>query len=160
MTTNSPNRDAQAHQMPVLTEQQCEDALKVALRMAANNSIPSLNDHRYSQLFAEIALAVLTAKPVGWTDTQELRDVEKDGCGYLFTANPITPNADERRVIMLYTTPPAQFLRPVQLPNLLQPGADGYDDWYVHSSEDGEYMKADDVIAALEAAGVPYEVKS
>lgn len=111
---------------------------------------------------AKVALASLKAmnNPVGWTDAQELRDVEKDGCGYLFTANPITPNADERRVIMLYTTPPAQLLRPVKLPNLLQPGADGYDDWYMHSSEDGEYMKADDVIAELEAAGVPYEVKS
>lgn len=56
---------------------------------------------------ARIALASLMAEPVAWTDEQELRDVERDGCGYLFKANPITPNADPRRVIKLYTAPPA-----------------------------------------------------
>lgn len=48
-----------------------------------------------------IALASLEADPVAWTDEQELRDVEKFGCGYLFTVNPITPNADPHRVIKL-----------------------------------------------------------
>lgn len=52
-------------------------------------------------------LASLEAEPVAWTDEQELRDVEKFGCAYLFTVNPITPNADRRRVIELYTVPPA-----------------------------------------------------
>ncbi|PWI80511.1 hypothetical protein DEO48_08435 [Enterobacter sp. CGMCC 5087] len=52
-------------------------------------------------------LATLEAEPVGWTDEQELRSVEKDGCGYLFTANPITPHADQLRVIKLYIHPPA-----------------------------------------------------
>lgn len=42
------------------------------------------------------------SEPVGWTDEEELRDVEKDGCGYLFKANPISPNSDPRRVIKLY----------------------------------------------------------
>ncbi|HHG1132041.1 TPA: hypothetical protein ACPUKY_000498 [Klebsiella pneumoniae] len=42
------------------------------------------------------------SNPVGWTDEAELRDVEKDGCGYLFKANPITLHADPRRVILLY----------------------------------------------------------
>lgn len=54
---------------------------------------------------ARIALAALTAEPVAWTDEQELRDVEKSGCGYLFTVNPITPNADPRRVIKIYRLP-------------------------------------------------------
>lgn len=31
-----------------------------------------------------MALASLEADPVAWTDEQELRDVEKFGCGYLF----------------------------------------------------------------------------
>ncbi|EOY8362005.1 hypothetical protein AIT68_003542 [Salmonella enterica subsp. salamae] len=57
---------------------------------------------------ARIALAALTAEPVAWTDEQELKDVEKDSSGYLFTVNPITPNADPRRVIKLYTVPPVQ----------------------------------------------------
>lgn len=47
------------------------------------------------------------SEPVAWTDEQELRDVERNGCGYLFTVNPITPHADPRRVIKLYTAPPA-----------------------------------------------------
>ncbi len=46
-----------------------------------------------------------SAEPIGWTDAEELRSVEKDGCGYLFKANPITPNADPRRVIKLYAAP-------------------------------------------------------
>lgn len=45
------------------------------------------------------------SEPVGWTDEEELRGVEKDGCGYLFKANPITPHADPRRVIKLYRQP-------------------------------------------------------
>ncbi|CAM8133663.1 hypothetical protein ENINMA193B_05240 [Enterobacter intestinihominis] len=61
------------------------------------------------------ALASLMADPVAWTDEQELRDVEKYGCGYLFTANPITPNADPHRVIKLYTASPAQML-PEEMP--------------------------------------------
>ncbi|AOZ63888.1 hypothetical protein HOS28_gp58 [Salmonella phage UPF_BP1] len=48
-----------------------------------------------------------SAEPIGWTNAEELRSVEKDGCGYLFKANPITPNADPRRVIKLYAVPPA-----------------------------------------------------
>lgn len=59
------------------------------------------------------ALASLEADVVAWTDEQELRDVEKYGCGYLFTANPVTPNADPHRVIKLYAAPPA----PVSVPD-------------------------------------------
>ncbi|ELF7982416.1 hypothetical protein RA609_003692 [Salmonella enterica] len=59
---------------------------------------------------ARIALAALTAEPVAWTDELELKDVEKDGLGYLFTVNPITPNADPRRVIKLYAVPPASVV--------------------------------------------------
>lgn len=56
------------------------------------------------------ALASLEAEPVSWTDEQELRDVAKFGCAYQFTVNPITPNADPRRVIKLYTAPPAPLV--------------------------------------------------
>ncbi len=42
------------------------------------------------------------SEPVAWTDEEELRDVERSGCGYLFTVNPVTPHADERRIIPLY----------------------------------------------------------
>ena len=63
----------------------------------------------------KLALASLETDVVAWTDEQELRDVDKYGCGYLFTANPITPNADPRRVIKLYTAPPA----PVSVPDVV-----------------------------------------
>ncbi|HHQ8338953.1 TPA: DUF550 domain-containing protein, partial [Salmonella enterica subsp. diarizonae] len=70
-----------------------------------------LNDHyappEVVRELARIALVSLTAEPVAWTDELELKDVEKDGLGYLFTVNPITPNADPRRVIKLYAATPA-----------------------------------------------------
>lgn len=68
---------------------------------------------------ARIALASLDAKPVGWTDAEELRNVEKDGCGYMFTVNPITAHADQRRVIKLYTAPPAAVV-PEEVPATLR----------------------------------------
>lgn len=51
---------------------------------------------------ARMALAAMDSEPVAWTDEQELRDVDRGGCGYLFTVNPVTPHADERRIILLY----------------------------------------------------------
>ncbi|EEH4987772.1 DUF551 domain-containing protein [Salmonella enterica] len=67
------------------------------------SAFTSIRDGLEEELeLARIALVSLDAEPVAWTDEQELRDVEKDGLGYLFTVNPITPNADHRRVILLY----------------------------------------------------------
>lgn len=51
---------------------------------------------------ARMAPAAMDSEPVAWTDEQELRDVDRGGCGYLFTVNPVTPHADERRIILLY----------------------------------------------------------
>lgn len=70
--------------------------------------------HAESAEMARMLLAGMDSKPVAWTDEQELRDLEKSGCAYLFTVNPITPNADPRRVIKLYTAPPAPVM-PVEL---------------------------------------------
>ncbi|EPH9677935.1 hypothetical protein ACQGRD_05960 [Klebsiella pneumoniae] len=47
----------------------------------------------------------------------------------------------------------------VKLPQRLQPGADGWDDWYVHSDDEGEYLKFDDVLAMLTAAGIKWEAE-
>ncbi len=106
---------------------------------------------------ARVALAALEAKPLCWTDESELRSVETHQHGYIFNANPVSDFADSRRVIRLYRALPVPVMKPIELPSLLQPAADGYDDWYMNSSEDGEYMKAEDVIKAIRAAG--YEVK-
>lgn len=57
-----------------------------------------------------------SAEPIGWTDAEELRSVEKDGYGYLFKANPILPNADPRRVIKLYRHAPPAPVMPETLP--------------------------------------------
>lgn len=43
--------------------------------------------------------------PIAWTDAEELRAVGQYGCGYMFEANPVSPHADPRRVIKLYTAP-------------------------------------------------------
>lgn len=58
-----------------------------------------------AQEMARRLLAAEAQEPIAWTDAQELRDLEQHGCGYLFTVNPITPNADPRRVIKLYAEP-------------------------------------------------------
>ena len=58
--------------------------------------------HEEVQELARMALAAMDSEPVAWTDEQELRDVDRGGCGYLFTVNPVTPHADERRIILLY----------------------------------------------------------
>lgn len=47
----------------------------------------------------------------------------------------------------------------VKLPQRLQPGADGWDDWYVHSDDEGEYLKFDDVLAMLTVAGIKVEAE-
>lgn len=47
----------------------------------------------------------------------------------------------------------------VNLPQRLQPGADGWEDWYMHSDNEGEYLKFDDVLAMLTAAGIKVEAE-
>ncbi len=80
------------------TEIECELAITDYARQAAG----TVDELVKALEAAEKWIAELTEKPIGWTDEQELRDVEKLGCGYLFNANPITPHADPRRVILLY----------------------------------------------------------
>ncbi|MBS6907415.1 MAG: DUF550 domain-containing protein [Klebsiella sp.] len=75
-------------------------ALKMASRQTA---FESAREEILADLqIAELALAAMDGEPVAWTDEQELRDVDRGGCGYLFTVNPVTPHADERRIILLY----------------------------------------------------------
>ena len=65
-------------------------------------SDPMINQGGEFAMMARMALAAMDSEPVAWTDEQELRDVNRGGCGYLFTVNPVTPHADERRIILLY----------------------------------------------------------
>ena len=83
---------------------------------AGTRHAPGAHSRVYSYEIVEMArmlMAAMDSEPVAWTDEQELKDLEKSGCAYLFTVNPITPNADPRRVIRLYTAPPA----PVAVPD-------------------------------------------
>ena len=72
----------------------------------------------------------------------------------------VTPLEGVRRMVADYRQRIAELeSRTVKLPQRLQPGADGYDDWYVHSDDDGEYLKVDDVLAMLTAAGIKVEAE-
>ncbi|EBV3643923.1 DUF551 domain-containing protein [Salmonella enterica subsp. enterica serovar Kottbus] len=62
-----------------------------------------------AELFAEvthIALASLEAKPVAWTDAEELRDLRTVGFCEMFTVEPVSKDADMYRFIPLYTDSP------------------------------------------------------
>lgn len=76
-----------------------EEKRRLAQRLLAAEA--ELHEHRKA-----------AATPVAWTDEVELRDVEANGCAYLFTVKPITPHADPRRVIKLYAEPPAPVVPP------------------------------------------------
>ncbi|HGM6997570.1 TPA: hypothetical protein ACKP7N_002910 [Serratia marcescens] len=43
------------------------------------------------------------SKPVAWTDAEELRDLSKHRCAYMFIIDPENPYHDPRRQQMLYS---------------------------------------------------------
>ena len=94
-----------------------KQAYEVCQAIEKCGASPELTDAvtKASALMQGIA-NVMEREPVAWTDEQELRDLEKSGCACLFTVNPITPNADARRVIRLYTAPPAPVAVPDEMP--------------------------------------------
>lgn len=52
------------------------------------------------------AIAARNAKPLAWTDAEELRDLERDGCGAMLSLNrKDCEHADPRRQILLFTHP-------------------------------------------------------
>ncbi|EML6242748.1 hypothetical protein ACWCLK_001307 [Klebsiella pneumoniae] len=75
---------------------------KIKHRIAVTEKYPHLEEARIDSQIFKISLAAMDSEPVALTDEQELRDVDRGGCGYLFTVNPVTPHADERRIILLY----------------------------------------------------------
>lgn len=56
-------------------------------------------------LAARQTIAAMSSSPVAWTDDVELRDVAKNGCGYIFKNDPGNQFADPRRQIMLFAAP-------------------------------------------------------
>ncbi|HHS9838325.1 TPA: hypothetical protein ACTW3Y_004377 [Klebsiella pneumoniae] len=82
-----------------LTDERIE---KIAVWLATESHSLNLEMLRCLRELQERRKAAMGSEPVAWTDEEELRDVERSGCGYLFTLNPVTPHADERRIILLY----------------------------------------------------------
>lgn len=125
-------------------------------KLTRERVVALIAEHSYDSALVdalEHLLAAMDSEPVAWTDEQELRDVDRGGCGYLFTVNPVTPHADERRIILLYRhAQPA----PVELANIALP----------HSWLDGEgveVMSANEVKRACRAAmlaAAPQEVNN
>ncbi|EEA0955684.1 hypothetical protein JGY68_001113 [Salmonella enterica] len=98
-----------------LTDERVSNATLIRLIQWADQH----NSHYVAAALRELQerrKAAMDSEPVGWTDEQELRSVEKDGCGYLFKANPISPNADPRRVIRLYRHAPPAPVVPEEMP--------------------------------------------
>ena len=81
---------------------------KIADLESCREDIPfGLDENDHNMLIAlKIALTSLEAKPVAWTDDEELRDVKQYGFGEIFQCPP-DKYADPRRVIPMYREPPA-----------------------------------------------------
>lgn len=80
-------------------------------RKSQAEDFPGVENAEKDLVLAEIALASLTAKPVAWTDADELRDANNGGSGYLFSiGGDANKFADPRRQLVLYTAPPAQVV--------------------------------------------------
>ncbi|VAG26206.1 Protein of uncharacterised function (DUF551) [Enterobacter ludwigii] len=70
---------------------------------------------------ARIALELLDAEPVAWTDADELRDVKNAGNGYLFAiGGEANKFADPHRQVLLYTAPRA----PTSVPDEIEPAVE------------------------------------
>ncbi|HGG6229381.1 TPA: DUF4014 family protein [Salmonella enterica subsp. enterica serovar Enteritidis] len=65
----------------------------------------SLQAYNYAwEAWKASAAETLNVPPVAWTDAEELRDLEKDGCGAMFSIGNCK-GADPRRQILLFTRP-------------------------------------------------------
>lgn len=140
MTTNSPNpvdSDVQA----LIADCQAE-IVEIGKMLALGGAVPYLKSQLQRQ---KVALAALTAEPVYQFI---VNNPDKDGyiewadCNSDYFSNE---PSDSRRI--LYTNPPAQLLRPVELPKSQRFDGNGY----------GYYFDMDDVFRALEKSGVPFK---
>ncbi|MDJ0087662.1 hypothetical protein [Pantoea allii] len=149
MTTNSPNPVDGDVQALIAFLKEKVASLKLAVKQRAFENV---RDELVMDLkSAEISLAALTAEPVGEVvDVGGSRMVEWDRC--------ISEGAK------VYTTPPAQLLRPVELPHAYSPAlssvmknaTDGRA--VMRCDKSGKWINKTAVIEALRQHGI--EVKS
>lgn len=129
-------------------EQACESDVKIdeleAIRAAAEKLVRCKGRYHSEQNYRALA-ALFGVK------TPDLPPLEHENVHYA--------DAAEMEIAALRQRIAELESRTVKLPQRLQPGADGYDDWYVHSDDDGEYLKVDDVLAMLTAAGIKVEAE-
>ncbi|HHQ8336406.1 TPA: hypothetical protein ACSUND_000602 [Salmonella enterica subsp. diarizonae] len=84
-----------------LTKEQLIEEVKRKIAVAERH--PDSDVARIEAEIFKIALDSLDAKPVAWTDAEELRDANVAGIGYLFgIEKDANKFADPRRQIMLY----------------------------------------------------------
>lgn len=131
-------------------EQACESDVKIdeleAIRAAAEKLVRCKGRYHSEQNYRALA-ALFGVK------TPDLPPLEHENVHYADAAE-IEIAALRQRIAELESRTVT-----VKLPQRLQPGADGWDDWYVHSDDEGEYLKFDDVLAMLTAAGIKVKVE-
>ncbi|EPA6639496.1 hypothetical protein ACTVPA_17650 [Serratia bockelmannii] len=106
------------------------------------------------------------SKPVAWTDAEELRDLSKHRCAYMFIIDAANPYHDPRRQQMLYSQEyvsaltqrieelEAKLAAPVRLPLPYSP-----DPW-MSPDPDGTWLDKEDVKKSIRAAGFVVELCS
>lgn len=131
-------------------EQACESDVKIdeleAIRAAAEKLVRCKGRYHSKQNYRALA-ALFGVK------TPDLPPLEHENVHYADAAE-MEIAALRQRIAELESRTVT-----VKLPQRLQPGADGWDDWYVHSDDEGEYLKFDDVLAMLTAAGIKVEAE-
>ncbi|MCK0554674.1 hypothetical protein KFO32_16660 [Pantoea ananatis] len=141
MTTNSPN--------PVDGDVQALiDHINTQLDLLRSVTIKHVDEFQIEDIkmdikVHEIALASLTAEPVGYGNQR------KDGTGFgssLRSKHLARAEDLVYKPVPLYTTPPAQLLRPVELPG------------FVYDAEGEPWIHGDEVVDLLRSLG--HEVKN
>ncbi|HCD5851358.1 TPA: ead/Ea22-like family protein [Klebsiella pneumoniae] len=131
-------------------EQACESDVKIdgleAIRAAAEKLVRCKGRYHSEQNYRALA-ALFGVK------TPDLPPLEHENVHYADAAE-MEIAALRQRIAELESRTVT-----VKLPQRLQPGADGWDDWYMHSDNEGEYLKFDDVLAMLTAAGIKVEAE-
>ncbi|KAB0555325.1 hypothetical protein [Pantoea stewartii] len=162
MTTNSPNPvDGDVQALIDVCKSDIARLEGTIRRCEANKIFSTIPGHKKDLLIRQIALAALTAEPVKTKlkyssvlpkfigDTNEIESVHcwVHGDTPEFATNEEAYAEAQKMTGDLYTTPPAQLLRPVELPKSQRLDGNGY----------GYYFDMDGVFRALENAGVPFK---
>jgi len=146
----------------ILDEMETEEGYRKGAFLACNRWHDKFRKAESELEAAEKRIAELEARteqqPVGWTDEEELRNVRGGWSGEFFCANPVSPNADPRRVIKLYREQPAPAPVTVKLPDGYAPtvlkGGTQSTSYRAIMSAKGPWIHRDMITETLAAAGI------